>query len=39
MPPARITALTMKYMGSMSSAFSACTTAVWIGKITAHRTR
>jgi hypothetical protein len=38
-PAARISALTMEYEGSMSSALSACTTAVRIGKIAAHSTR
>jgi hypothetical protein len=39
MPPARITALTAKYIGTMSSGFSACTTIVWTGKIAAQKTR
>ena len=39
MPPARIRALTTKYIGSMSSAFSECSTIVWIGKITAQASR
>ena len=39
MPAARMTALMTKYETLMSSAFSACTTTVWTGKMTAHRAR
>ena len=34
-----MSAFTTKYDGPMSAGFSACTTTVWIGKITAHRPR